>query len=262
MYLYIRVWQNCMRKIIGTIYSMYAFIVFIVVMLLLFPFFVIASFFGRIKGGNMMYSICRIWADAVFLFWGMYHKNIFEVPKAKDHAVVYVFNHLSYIDIPIMMKAFRNEPIRILAKAEMAKVPVFGYIYRKAAVMVDRASDAARAKSVMQLKSILSKNISIVISPEGTFNMTDKPLKEFYNGAFKIAVEMQTPIQPVLFLDAYDRLNYKSIFSLTPGKSRAVFLPEILPGNDVELLKQKVYDEMEEGLVRYKVSWIGLKVES
>ena len=245
-----------MRKIIGTIYSIYAFIIFIVVMLLLFPFFFMASFFGRIKGGNMMYSICRIWADVVMFFWGMHHKNIFEGQKVKDHAVVYVFNHISYIDIPIMMKAFRNEPIRILAKAEMAKVPVFGYIYRRATVMVDRASDAARAKSVLQLKSILSKKISIVISPEGTFNTTNKPLKEFYNGAFKIAVEMQVPIQPVLFLDAHDRLHYKSIFSLTAGKSRAVFLPEILPNNDVNLLKQKVYNEMEEGLLRYKASWV------
>jgi 1-acyl-sn-glycerol-3-phosphate acyltransferase len=248
-----------MRKIIGTIYSIYAFIVFIAVMLLLFPFFIIASFFGRIRGGNMMYSICRIWADTVFLFWGMYHKNIYEVPYAKGHAVVYVFNHISYIDIPIMMKAFRNVHIRILGKAEMAKIPLFGYIYRKAAVTVDRASDEARAKSVKQMKSILSKNISIVLAPEGTFNMTDKPLKEFYNGAFKIAVEMQVPIQPVLFLDAYDRLHYKSVFSMTPGKSRAVFLPEVLPGNDAEVLKQKIYNEMEEGLVRYKASWI--KVE-
>ena len=245
-----------MRKIIGTIYSIYAFLIFIVVMLLLFPFFVMASFFGRIRGGNMMYSICRIWADIVMFLWGMYHKNIFEGQKVKDHAVVYVFNHISYIDIPIMMKAFRNEPIRILAKAEMAKVPVFGYIYRKATVMVDRASDAARAKSVLQLKSILSKKISIVISPEGTFNTTNKPLKEFYNGAFKIAVEMQVPIQPVLFLDAHDRLHYKSIFSLTAGKSRAVFLPEIMPSNDADVLKQKVYHEMEEGLLRYKASWV------
>jgi 1-acyl-sn-glycerol-3-phosphate acyltransferase len=248
--------QKVMKKIIGAIFSMYAFIVFISVMLILFPFFVIASFFGRIKGGNMMYSICRIWADVVMFLWGMYHKNIFEAPKVKDHAVVFVFNHISYIDIPIMMKAFRNEPIRILAKAEMATIPIFGYIYRKAAVIVDRASDAARAKSVMQLKSILAKNISIVLSPEGTFNMTDKPLKEFYNGAFKIAVEMRVPIQPVLFLDAYDRLNYKNIFSLTPGKSRAVFLAEVLPSNDAELMKQKVYDEMEEGLLRYQASWI------
>jgi 1-acyl-sn-glycerol-3-phosphate acyltransferase len=245
-----------MRKIIGIIYSIYAFIVFITVMLILFPFFVLASFFGRMRGGNMMYSICRIWADIVLFLWGIYHKNIFEAPKAKTHAVVFVFNHLSYIDIPLMMKTFRHEPIRILAKAEMAKVPIFGFIYRNATVMVDRANDAARAKSVMQLKSILSKNISIVISPEGTFNMTDMPLKEFYNGAFKIAVEMQVPIQPVLFLDAYDRLNYKSIFSLTPGKSRAVFLSEVIPGNNVDVLKQNVYGEMEKGLVRYKASWI------
>ncbi len=245
-----------MRKIIGFIYSIYAFAVFISVMLILFPFFVIASFFGRIKGGNMMYSICRIWADVVLFLWGVYHKNIFEAPKVKDKAVVFVFNHISFIDIPLMMKSFRHEPIRILAKAEMARVPIFGYIYRNATVMVDRASDKARAKSVKQLKSILSKNISIVISPEGTFNMTNKPLKEFYNGAFKIAVEMQVTIQPVLFLDAYYRLNYKSIFSLTPGKSRAVFLPEVMPSNDVEALKQKVYNEMEEGLLRYQASWI------
>jgi 1-acyl-sn-glycerol-3-phosphate acyltransferase len=249
-----------MRKIIAAIYSIYAFIVFIAVMLILFPFFVIASFFGRIRGGNMMYSICRIWADVVMFLWGIYHKNIYEVPYAKGHAVVYVFNHISFLDIPIMMKAFRNVHIRVLAKAELAKVPIFGYIYRRAAVMVDRASDEARAKSVKQMKSILAKNISIVLAPEGTFNMTDKPLKEFYNGAFKIAVEMQVPIQPVLFLDAYDRLHYKSVFSMTPGKSRAVFLPEVLPCNDVDVLKQKIYNEMEEGLVRYKASWI--KVES
>jgi 1-acyl-sn-glycerol-3-phosphate acyltransferase len=245
-----------MRKIISFIFSIYAFIVFIAVMLALFPFFVIASFFGKIKGGNMMYSICRLWADIVLFLWGIYHKNIFEAPKVKNHAAVFVFNHISFIDIPIMMKAFRKEPIRILAKAEMAKVPIFGYIYRNATVMVDRASDEARAKSVIQLKRVLSNNISIVLSPEGTFNMTDKPLKEFYNGAFKIAVEMQTPIQPVLFLDAYDRLNYKSIFSMTPGKSRAVFLPEILPGNDPVALKQKVYDVMEAELIKYKASWI------
>jgi 1-acyl-sn-glycerol-3-phosphate acyltransferase len=245
-----------MRKIISFIFSIYAFIVFIAVMLALFPFFVIASFFGKIKGGNMMYSICRLWADIVLFLWGIYHKNIFEAPKVKDHATIFVFNHISFIDIPIMMKAFRKEPIRILAKAEMAKVPIFGYIYRNATVMVDRASDEARAKSVIQLKRVLSNNISIVLSPEGTFNMTDKPLKEFYNGAFKIAVEMQTPIQPVLFLDAYDRLSYKSIFSMTPGKSRAVFLPEILPGNDAVALKQKVYDVMEAELIKYKASWI------
>lgn len=245
-----------MKKIAGFIFSIYGFVVFVTIMLLLFPFIFIASLFGRVKGGNMIYSICRVWADIVLCLWGIRHRNIFEAPKAKDHAVIFVFNHISYIDIPFMMKAFRHEPIRILAKAEMAKIPIFGYIYKNATVMVDRESDAARTKSVHELKRVLSKNISVVIAPEGTFNMTHKPLKEFYNGAFKIAVETKTAIQPVLFLDAYDRLNYNSIFSLNSGKSRAVFLPEIAPGNDAQVLKEKVYDEMEKGLIRYKASWI------
>ena len=245
-----------MRKIVGYIYSFYALLTFVLMMFLLFPFIVIASFFGKVKGGNMIYSICRVWADVVLFLWGITHKNIFEAPKSNNHAVIFVFNHISYIDIPFMLKAFREDPIRILGKAEMGKVPVFGYIYRKATVMVDRESNAGRVRSVQELKKVLAKNISIVLAPEGTFNMTDKPLKEFYNGAFKIAVETKTSIQPVLFLDAYDRLNYHSIFSLSPGKSRAIFLPEISPGNNMLLLKEKVYNEMEQGLLKYKVSWV------
>ena len=256
MKLYIRDGTNIMRKIIGYIYSIYALLTFIVMMFLLLPFIVIASFFGKIKGGNMIYSICRFWADVVLFMWGIKHTNIFEAPKSNSHAVIFVFNHISYMDIPFMLKAFRKDPIRILGKAEMSKVPVFGYIYKKATMLVDRESNAGRVRSVQLLKKVLSKNISVVMAPEGAFNMTDRPLKEFYNGAFKIAVETQTPIQPVLFLDAYDRLNYHSIFSLTPGKSRAVFLHELLPGNDMNVLKQKVYDEMAKGLVRYKASWI------
>ncbi len=247
-----------MRKIVGYIYSIYALLTFILVMLLLFPFIVVASLFGKVKGGNMIYSICRFWADVVLFLWGIRHSNIFEAPKANGHAVIFVFNHISYMDIPFMLKAFRKEPIRILGKAEMSKVPVFGYIYRKATVMVDRESDVGRTRSVHQLKKVLAKNISVVMAPEGTFNMTNKPLKDFFNGAFKIAVETKTPIQPVLFLDAYDRLNYHSIFSLSPGKSRAVFLNEIMPSNDTALLKQKVYSEMETALLRYKASWIQL----
>lgn len=256
MKLYIRDGRNIMRKIVGYIYTIYALVTFIIMMFLLFPFIVLASFFGKIKGGNIIYSLCRFWADVVLFLWGIRHTNIFETPKSNSHAVIFVFNHISYMDIPFMLKAFRKNPIRILGKAEMSKVPVFGYIYKKATVMVDRESNVGRIRSVQQIKRVLAKNISVVMAPEGTFNITNKPLKEFYNGAFKIAVETKTPIQPVLFLDAYDRLNYHSIFSLTPGKSRAVFLNELLPGNDMNLLKQKVYDEMEKGLVRYKASWI------
>ena len=243
------------KTALGFLYSIYAFAIFVALMLLAFPFVIIASFFGKVKGGNMIYTICRLWTDIALFCWGIYHRNIFEAPKAKDH-VVFVFNHISYMDIPVILKTFRREPIRVLGKAEMVKVPIFGFIYGKAAVTVNRESEEGRRKSLREMKQVISKNISIVIAPEGTFNMTPLPLREFYNGAFKIAVEMNVPVQPVLFLDTYDRLNYKSIFSLTPGRSRAVFLPAIDPGNDVAALKQKVFTAMEEGLRRYRASWI------
>lgn len=229
-------------------------------MLLLFPAVVVAFFLGRIRGGNLVYDICRLWADLAFFFWGFKHHNIYEVPHQREHPVVFVFNHVSFMDIPVMMKTFRKQHIRILGKAEMAKVPIFGFVYKQAVVMVDRSSAAARAKSIHQLKDVLSHNISVVIAPEGTFNMTNKPLKEFYDGAFRLAIETQTPIKPILILDTYDRMHYASLFSLNPGKSRSVFMEEIsvegLTMDHVKILKEKVYKVMEDGLKKYNASWI------
>ena len=110
------------------------------------------------------------------------------------------------------------------------------------------------------LKSVIRKGISIFIFPEGTFNETGKPLKELYDGAFRIAIETQTPIKPILFLDTFRRMHHSSVFSLNPGRCRSVFLKEIpvegLTGKDVEMLKQKVQQLMEQKLKEYKVGWI------
>jgi len=243
------------------VFSVYGFILFIAVMLLLFPFVIIASFFGKIRGGNIIYIICQLWADIMMVIWGIRHRNLFEVPHDQSRQYVFVFNHISYMDIPIIMKAIRQQHFRILGKSDMAKIPVFGFLYRNAVVMVDRSSAEKRAASVQKLKAVIRKGISVVIAPEGTFNMTGEPLKDFYDGAFRIAIETQTPIKPVLFLDTYDRLNYKSAFSLNPGRSRAVYLEEIsvagLTNMDVAMLKEKVYRLMEQKLIAYKASWIG-----
>lgn len=207
-----------------------------------------------------MYNLCQFWADCMMIFWGIRHRNYFESPHDSSRQYVFIFNHISYMDIPIIMKTIRRQHFRILAKAELANIPVFGFLYRNAAVMVDRSSAEKRAKSVQQLKSVIRKGISVVIAPEGTFNTTHQPLKEFYDGAFKIAIETQTPIKPILFLDGYNRFNYQSIFSLSPGRSRAIYLDEVpvqgLTGKDVKMLKEKIYKIMEQKLIDYKVSWI------
>ena len=85
-------------------------------------------------------------------------------------------------------------------------------------------------------------------------------MKAFYDGAFRIAIETRTPVKPVLFLDGFNRMNYKSIFSLTPGRSRSVFLEEIpVDGytlKDVNKLKLLVQERMEEKLIMYRASWM------
>jgi 1-acyl-sn-glycerol-3-phosphate acyltransferase len=242
------------------LFSLYGFILFIVLLLLLFPLVILASFFGKIRGGNFIYKICQFWADSMMIIWGIRHRNIFESPHDKNKQYVFIFNHISYMDIPIIMKAIRKQPFRILGKSEMAKIPVFGFLYQHAVVMVDRSNAVKRAESVAKLKAFIRKGISVVIAPEGTFNMTANPLKEFYDGAFKIAIETQTPIKPILFLDTFHRMHYKSIFTLSPGRSRAIYLEEIsvegLTLDDLPFLKKKVYDLMESKLIAYQVSWI------
>jgi 1-acyl-sn-glycerol-3-phosphate acyltransferase len=154
----------------------------------------------------------------------------------------------------------RKQHIRILGKAEMSKIPIFGSIYKRGTVSVDRESPEARARSVQRLINFIRKRISVFICPEGTFNMTHYPLKSFYDGAFKIAIETQKPIRPILFLDTYDRLSYKSIFSLNPGKCRGVYLAQTattgLSVDDVPMLREKIFKQMEEALLRYNASWI------
>ncbi len=252
-----------LSRFIQVLFTLYAFIPFTAFLLLIFPIVVVASFFGKIRGGNFIYRLCHAWTDFVLLMLGIFHRTLFEVPHDKSRQYVFVFNHISFLDIPIIFKAIRGQHFRVLGKAEMAKIPLFGFIYKNAVVMVERDNPQKRATSVKQLKSVLRKGISVLIAPEGTFNMTNKPLKEFYDGAFKVAIETQTPIKPILILDAYDRMHYRTIFSLNPGKSRSVYLKEVsvegLTLNDVAYLKEKVYRLMEEGLIKYKVSWINDK---
>lgn len=237
------------------IYVVYALLLFILIMFLVLPFVLISLLFGKITGGNIIYQLCRSWGLLWYLLIGMRHKEIYEHPHDRSRQYIFVANHTSYMDIPPIV-LIAHQPVRVLGKYEMVKVPVFGWIYRAAVILVDRRDSDTRARSVRALKSALKHHISIFIFPEGTFNETQKPLKDFYDGAFRIAIETQTPIKPVLFVDTLDRLHYRSLFELTPGINRVVYLEEVpvtdLGMKDIQALKQKVYSVMENGLRRYR----------
>lgn len=252
-----------MRQLIKPVwwlYCIYALLVFIAGMFCVMPFVIVFSLQDEKRGGDRIYKACHYWDSVWLALVGIRHANIYESTLDARKQYVFVANHISYLDIPLILKAIRRNSFRILGKAEMTKFPFFGYIYSRAVVLVDRTTDSGRSRSVRELKSMLASDLSVFIFPEGTFNETHQPLARFYDGAFRITIETQTPLQPILFLDTYDRMHYSTIFSLRPGSTRAIFLPEIavqgLTAADLPLLKARVYQQMEEGLLRYDASWI------
>jgi len=233
----------------------YALLTFILLMFIVLPFVLLSLLFGKVRGGNMIYQLCRFWGISWYFLVGVIHKEIYERPHDRSRQYIFVANHISYMDIPAIV-LIAHQPIRVLGKYEMVKVPVFGWIYRAAVILVDRRDSDTRSRSVRALKAALKHHISIFIFPEGTFNETKEPLKDFYDGAFRIAIETQTPIKPILLVDTLDRMHYRGIFELTPGLSRVVYLEEIpvtgLTLKNIQSLKQQVYGIMENGLRRYR----------
>ena len=238
------------------LYVVYAFLMFFLLMLVVALFVFVFIFFPAPRSGNNIYRTCGLWASAWFKLIGIRHTIVYERDCDTQGPVVFVVNHQSYMDIPVTVHSVRT-PYRILAKSEMAKIPIFGFIYKKATIMVDRSDKDQRAKSYLDLKGTIHKGLSVLVYPEGTFNETGQPLKHFYDGAFKLAINTQTDIQPMVILDTLDRMHYSSLFSLYPGKCRTVFLPKISVGGfgkkDHGKLKTIVFDTMEAAIRRYSI---------
>jgi 1-acyl-sn-glycerol-3-phosphate acyltransferase len=251
--------MNPITRALQLLYFLYAALLFILMMVPVFIFALLVTPLGVLKGGNLIFRACMRWADIWFPAIGIFHSNHHVQPPVPGKAYIYIANHISWLDAAIIFKIFRK-PLRPLGKAETGKIPVFGFIYRHIAVTVDRSSPAARHKSVLRLKSILRKGVSVLVFPEGTFNETHQPLAPFFDGAFRIAIETGTPIKPVLLLDTYDRMPYNIPLSLNPGRCRAVFLEEIpvagLTADDLPLLREQARAVMARALQHYEASWV------
>jgi 1-acyl-sn-glycerol-3-phosphate acyltransferase len=251
--------MNLFRKILQSLYFVWAVIWFVFYMLLIFPLVIIFSFLGKINGGNLIYKLLHSWGDFWFFMVGIRVKKIHEEAPDLTRQYVFVINHISNLDAAMLVKVIR-QPFRPLGKIELKNIPVFGYIYKAVVVVVDRSDARHRQRSIRQLKSVISKGISILIFPEGTFNETHKPMKHCFDGAFRLAIETQTPVKPVIFPDTYSRMHHRSPLSLNPGKCRAVFLPAVsvegMTLHDVSRLKQQVIGMMEAKLREYKAEWI------
>ena len=242
------------------VYCIYAMLLFALIILLLTPCLLVCFTLGRIRGGNIMYRLFRGCANVYLILIGIPHRTSYESIPDPNEQYIFIANHIAYLDAVIIISSVKHD-FRPIGKYELLKVPIFGWLYKFCVVTVNRSSAEDRARSLNDLRKILARGISVVVFPEGTFNMGDAPLKEMYDGAFKLAVETGKKIQPIIFLDAFDRMHYRHWFTLLPGKSRAIYLhpidPADFPGADAKALKQVAIKRMSEKLIEKKASWIG-----
>lgn len=251
-----------LKLVLKAIYSIYALLLFAVVIITLFPVLLLIMPLGKFRGGNIMYDLFRVMGNLWLRFIGIRHKTSYESKPDPNQQYIFVTNHISYIDAVLIILCI-NHHFRPIGKHDLLKVPIFGFLYKYCVITVNRSNAEDRARSLNDLRMVLAKDISVLVFPEGTFNETADPLKSMFDGAFKLAVETGKSIQPILLLDAYDRLHYNSIFSLTPGKSRGIHLnsinPADYPGADAKELKAITAQAMSEKLIEYKASWLDKK---
>jgi 1-acyl-sn-glycerol-3-phosphate acyltransferase len=229
------------KQLISKLYTGWVLFVFSVFMVLYLPGIILPFLFGE-RYGTISYQFLKLWS------WTFSKLNFIRYVITgtenikKNRSYIYVSNHTSYLDIPGMCLTVPTQ-IRPLAKKELKKVPVFGWIVSRAAIIVDRSSNESRRKSMDHLKDVLRQGISILIFPEGTQNRSQHLLQPFYDGAFRIAIETQQPIMPMVIHNA-GQLMPPTEFVIRPGTIHIEVLPEIstagLTIQDVTTLKEQV----------------------
>lgn len=239
-----------MLKFFRFIYTFWALLVFHVFMIILFPVFIIPSLILK-KGSKLSFKAIRLWS---FLF-SFFNRIIYKV-EGKEHFkkgqnYVIISNHTSFLDTPAIPQAI-DAPFKALAKKELTKIPIFGIIIKTITEVVDRSNPQSRQRSKERLNEVLKNESSILVFPEGTMNRTDKPLQGFYDGAFRIAIDAQAPILPIVIKGAA-KLMKPSSFVMKPGKINVKLLAPIstegLTQKDLPQLKAEVVEKMQAELV-------------
>lgn len=165
----------------------------------------------------------------------------------KGELYIVTANHNSFIDVPLLTP-FIPWANKTIAKAEMAKIPIFGVVYKRGSILVNRKDPESRKHSFLDMKRVLEKGMYMCVYPEGTRNRTELPLKEFHDGAFRLAMETHKSIIPALLFNTKKALPMNKGFYFKPQRFELHFLPGISPDRfpDSHALKAEVYKVMTE----------------
>jgi len=225
----------------------YGWVLFTIVPI--FPFLLILL--SRDEWYPLFFKVANAWARTILFVMGF--KMEMEGSEIIDKNKSYLFcpNHTSMIDIMLMFGLSKN-PFVFVGKKELKKIPVFGYIFKKSSILVDRTSQKSSRQAFEDAQNKLAQGRSICIFPEGGVPDENIILDNFKSGAFRMAIEHKIPIIPITFYDCKKRFSY-TFFSGSPGKLRIKIHNLISTENytmeDRNELKQKTFDVIYNSLI-------------
>jgi 1-acyl-sn-glycerol-3-phosphate acyltransferase len=229
------------KEIFARFWALWGIIAFISTMLIAFIFYLPCFVIKEPYAGRWHRKVSRPWQVIFLSLIGCPFKVTGSEHFQPGKNYVVTCNHNSLFDI-LIATPFMPSANKTIAKSSLSYIPVFGWIYAAGSVLVNRKSDKSRRESFYKMKQMLDLGFHMVLYPEGTRNRTNDPLKSFYDGAFKLAVEAQKPIIPAIIFNTTKVLPVNKKFYLFPHKLEMHLLPSVESFNtSPKELKVKVF---------------------
>ncbi len=200
------------------LYRIWFYILVALPILILFPILLISIL--KESWYPFFFKIARLWAYFILIGMGFKVSIDLEQKPQKGASYMFIANHTSMADIMLMLVVTKN-PFVFVGKKELAKIPLFGFFYKRTCILVDRSSEKSRKAVFLRAQRRLKQGLSICIFPEGGVPEESVLLDDFKDGAFRLAINHQIPIAPFIFLDNKKRFSY-TFFSGSPGKMRVI----------------------------------------
>ena len=192
-----------------------------------------------------------LWGDLSTALAGVDLRVEGEANLWSHRPAVFIFNHQSGLDAPLMLKMVRRDATGI-AKKEIQRNPIFGPLFTAGgAVFVDRADSKKAIEALAPAVEALKQGLSLMIAPEGTRQRTPR-LGRFKKGAFHMAMQARVPIVPVVFRNVLDALPRDALI-IHPAIVEAVVLPPIDTSgwtletldDEIEAIRQRYIEVLE-----------------
>ena len=198
--------------------------------------------------------MCKLWSHFILILSGFFIDVEFEENLDSDKAYIICPNHVSYLDIPLIFAVMPGVFV-FLGKKSLSKLPIFGWIYKKTMILVDRSSKLSSYNAFKHASQRISVGVGLTIYPEGGIPHKDVKLQSFKSGAFRMAIEQNVDLVPVTFLDNKRRFPSDHLEG-SPGRLR-VFVHRPIPAGtyfleEVDIFKKHVYEIINNKLTEYE----------